>query len=129
MHIAIYANTDSQSFKRLHHIITSTDVGQPPEVHSDLNLFCECFRAVAYHPDLIIIMPTCFDELETLAVARDLFASIRTIVILPERDPPTISQGHLFHPSFITFDDDDFQDLALILKHLCSHRPCTAEIY
>jgi hypothetical protein len=128
MHIAIYADAESQPFKRLHDAITLADVGQPPEVHSDLNLFCMCFRAVAYHPDLIIIMPTCLDELEALAVVRDLFASIRTIVILPEREPPTISLGHLFHPSFITFDDDDFQDLALILKHLCSHRPCTTEL-
>jgi hypothetical protein len=128
MHITIYADADSQSFKRLDDAITLADVGRPPEVHSDLNLFCDCFRAAAYTPDLIIIMPTSFDELTALAAARDLFASIRTIVILPEREPPTISLGHLFHPSFITFDDDDFQDVALILKHLCSHRPCTTDM-
>lgn len=124
MHIAIYADVDSQSFKRLLHAIRVADMGRPPEVHSDVSAFCERFRTVAYHPDLIIIMPTGLKELEVLADARDLFASSRTIVVLPKRESSVISTGHLFRPSFITFNDDDFGDVAAILKHLGRYRPC-----
>lgn len=124
MHIAIYADAHSKSFNRLHQAITLVDVGQPPEVHSEVNRFCECFRALAYHPDVIIMMPTSNEELKDLVAVRDLFSSARTIVILPERDASVVSMGHLFHPSFITFNDEDFQDVAAILKHLCKHRQC-----
>lgn len=128
MQIAIYANAESQSFNRLHQAITLANVGRPPEVHSDVRLFCECFRALAYHPDVIIMMPTCFEELETLAAVRDLFANSRTIMVLPMRESALISVGHLFHPSFITFADEDFKDVVAILKHLCRHRQCQIDM-
>ncbi len=124
MHIAIYADAQNQSFNRLHQAITWAAVARPAEVHSDIRLFCECFRVLDYHPDLIIIMPTGSQELEALAAVRELFTNSRTIVILPEREASTISIGHLFRPSFIAFDDEDFQDVAAILKHLCGHRQC-----
>lgn len=129
MHIVIFADAGRPSFKRLQHALTLADVGRPDAVHSDVRLFCECFRAVAYHPDLIIIMPTCAQELEALAAVRELFASIRTIVILPGRGASHISLGHLFRPSFITFDDEDFQDVATILKHLDRHRQCSMALH
>lgn len=124
MRIAIYADAYSKSFNRLHQAITLADVGQPLEVHSDVSRFCECFRALAYHPDVIIMMPTSHEELMDLVAVRDLFVNARTIVILPERGAFVVSMGHLFHPSFITFNDEDFQDVAAILKHLCKHRQC-----
>ena len=124
MHIAIYADAYSKSFNRLHQAITLAELGRPPEVHSDVRRFCECFRALVYHPDVIIMMPTSYAELKDLVAVRDLFANARTIVILPERDASVVSMGHLFHPSFITFNDEDFQDVAAILKHLCKHRRC-----
>jgi hypothetical protein len=129
MQIAIYADAGSQSFNRLHQAIILADVGRPPEVHSDIRLFCECFRSVAYHPDVIILMPTCFEELETLAAVRELFANSRTIIVLPERESSVISVGHLFHPSFITFEDEDFQDVVAILKHLGKHRQCRIDMH
>lgn len=123
MQIAIFSDLNSQSFKRLLHAIQLADMGRPPEVHSDVKDFCGRFRTVAYRPDLIILMPTGLKALEVLADARDLFASSRIIVILPKREPSVVSMGHLFRPSFITFKDDDFGEVAAILRHLGQRRP------
>jgi hypothetical protein len=122
MHIAIFADTHSQSFSRLHQALALADVAHPPEVHSDVGQFCQCFRSVAYHPDVVIMMPSCVEELKRLADDRDLFANSRTILILPDQESSVVSVGHLFHPRFIAFGDEDFQDLAAVLRHLCTHR-------
>ncbi len=123
MHIVVYANSDSRTCERLNRAIDLVELEDPPEVHADVSLFCQRFRSMEAHPDIIIIMPSSHEELDILIRFQALFENTRTIVILPEREHATLSKGHKFHPSYITYNDDDFKEVTAILTHL-KHNQC-----
>ena len=118
MHIVIYANSAADSFRRLIAAFESLHLDRPPEIHTDMDQFRDRFRSVIDDPDVVVVMPASAAELDALTVIRDLFEDVRTIVILPSRDPDMLAQGHRFRPRFIAFEDDDFDTLATVLDNL-----------
>ncbi|BBO81973.1 hypothetical protein DSCO28_25390 [Desulfosarcina ovata subsp. sediminis] len=118
MNIIIFAHSDSSPYQRLNHAIASLDLVQALEVYGQLNHFCQRFRTIAHHPDIIIIMPDGSEELDRLIDHRELFENTRTIVILPQREEPLLSKGHKLRPSFITYCDDDFGEIIAVLQHV-----------
>lgn len=118
MNIVVYAHAENPSYQRLNHAIASLALGRQQEVYGKVSLFLQRFRIMGQHPDIIIIMPDAQEELDTLIHHRELFESTRTIVILPKREDAILSQGHKLRPSFMTFSDGDFGEIAAILEHL-----------
>jgi hypothetical protein len=118
MQIVVYSNSDNQTCERLSRAIDSVGLVDPPEVHTDVTLFCQRFRSANMRADLTIIMTADQDELDLLVRFRDLFENTRTIVILPERETAVLAKGHKLHPSYMAYRDDDFMELAAIVNHL-----------
>ncbi|BBO89190.1 hypothetical protein [Desulfosarcina ovata] len=125
MNIIIFAHSDSSPYQRLNHAIASLDLDQSFEVYGQLNQFCQRFRTIAHQPDIIIIMPDGAEELDRLIHHRELFENTRTIVILPQREETLLSKGHKFRPSFLTYYDGDFGEVAAVLQRVCLNQaPC-----
>lgn len=129
MHIVIYAESQNLAYHRLNQAISSLNTTQTIEVHDEIGLFVQRFRVIAVRPDLIIIIPNSPEELDILLTHRELFENYRVITILPNREKETLSKSHKFHPSFITFEDEDFKDVAAIVKHMDDKRTHREESY
>lgn len=50
-------------------------------------------------------------HLGLLLSLRDMLSNCRTILVLPDRDPSTVAQGHTFRPRLLTYMDADFVPL------------------
>jgi hypothetical protein len=54
-------------------------------------------------------------ELRELLILAPMLERLRVILILPDADPQTISQGHSLRPRYLTLSRGDFQDVAQVL--------------
>ena len=50
-------------------------------------------------------------HLGLLLSLRDMLSNCRTILVLPDRDPSTVAQGHTLRPRLLTYMDADFVPL------------------
>ena len=50
-------------------------------------------------------------HLGLLLSLRDMLSNCRTILVLPDRDPFTVAQGHTLRPRLLTYMDADFVPL------------------
>jgi hypothetical protein len=83
-----------------------------------MNLFCQRFRTVADHPDVIILMPDSPEELDTLLQFGELLMNERIFMILPDGKGQSLAKAHKIHSRYITFEDDEFKEVAEILDHM-----------
>ncbi len=70
------------------------------------------------HPDIAVLLATSQKELSNIYSIRQLLADIRIILILPDRQPETISKGHKLYPRFLSYTDGSFKDIAAVLEKM-----------
>jgi hypothetical protein len=68
--------------------------------------------------DIAVILAPSPEILKDLVIHKNLFDGLRIILILPDSDENTVSMGHLLRPRFISYQDQDFSDLALVLQKM-----------
>lgn len=57
-------------------------------------------------------------ELEKIVGFAEVLHDVKTILVLPDREPDTISMGHALYPRFIGYADSDLQDVAAVLDKM-----------
>ncbi len=57
-------------------------------------------------------------ELEKIVSFAEVLHDVKTILVLPDREPDTISIGHTLYPRFIGYADSDLQDVAAVLDKM-----------
>jgi hypothetical protein len=67
---------------------------------------------------LAVILATSRAEFDEIVGIGRLLEDIRTIIIVPDRRPETISAAHKLHPRLISSADEDFKDLAEVVAHM-----------
>lgn len=69
-------------------------------------------------PLTLVIIVTSQQELNGLMGISDLLHDTRLFLILPDRNPNTISKGHTLRPRYITYTDSDYTMSAAVLKKM-----------
>lgn len=70
-------------------------------------------------PDTILVLcPAGREEVQELAVLKELIRDVRTILILPNSDRETLAIGHQFQPRFITVPTPGFKDVSKVLAKM-----------
>ncbi len=54
------------------------------------------------------------NELSKILEAGDLLGSLKTIIILPDRNPETVSAALKLHPRYLSYADGDFLDVSMV---------------
>jgi hypothetical protein len=72
------------------------------------------------HTIAVILAGSRKDLIDILAI-RDLLDGLRVILILPDREEDTVSQGLTLRPSFLTCVDSDFSMAEAVLKKMLSN--------
>lgn len=67
---------------------------------------------------IAVIMAAKNEELVMLAIWKSIWGRIKTILVLPNDEPETITLGHALRPRYVTFTDRDFHDVVAVLKHI-----------
>ena len=75
-----------------------------------------CQHINAYVISILLIANR--EELDKILSIEKLLNGLKTIVIIPDRKPMTISAALKLHPRYMTYVDGDFNDITLVLNHM-----------
>ena len=73
--------------------------------------------------DIVILFVATMHELEELLLMQETFDDVRLILILPQRDPVTITKGHQLRPRYLTFFDNNMSEVCKVLEKMLMTHP------
>ena len=68
--------------------------------------------------EIAILLAVSDQDLADFLSLQDLLSEIRTILILPDREPSTFARAHILRPRFMTYTDSDFGDVKAVLSKM-----------
>jgi len=116
--LLLYAPVANADSYRLEEVV-ATVVPQPEMemVHTPGGLFHR-LRRLNNGLRVAVILAAGRKELGELLSLGLMLEGLRVILIIPDADPQTISQGHRLRPRYISLIDSDFQDVAAVLRRI-----------
>lgn len=129
MNILLYANEKVTAANRLQNVIEAFVNKADIDIYRTLSSFALRLRRSKYNVDVIVLLAASKKEFLNLLSLRNLLDGIRIILILPDRKPETISKGHKLYPRFVSFADDNFEDVGAVLGKMLEHINEKQKIY
>lgn len=124
MRLLFHAPPFNTSARALYENLCALDGIEQSEYIRSLNQLINHLRTPIGISTLGIIWPSSRQELLELRAKGYLFRDMRIILILPDRHPDTISEGHLLRPRFVGFADGNPDDVvAVVAKLINARRP------
>jgi len=68
--------------------------------------------------DVLILIPNQREQLDHLLKMKELLQDFRLILILPDSAEETVTRGHLLMPRFLTFTDNDMDEVLHVLGRM-----------
>ncbi len=91
-------------------------------IHPIMDDIIGVLRKPLNNVSVVILMIAGKDELSQLEFMNSLFDNIRIILILPDRRKDTLSLGLKLKPSFISYIDNDLQDITSVLGQILKQK-------
>lgn len=124
MRLLFHAPPFNTSARALYENLRALDGIEQGEYIRSLNHLFNHLRTPIGISTLGIIWPSSRQELLKLRAKGYLFRDMRIILILPDHNPDTISEGHLLRPRFVGYADGDPNDVvAVVAKLINARRP------
>ena len=118
MRIIYYSAVSEPSCERLRRVIEMNF----PRNHVEA---CRTIEALSQRlgqpiPELLIVvlLTASREELSGIIMLRELLLDRRVILVLPDDEPETASQGHMLRPRFITYRSSDYSDVSVVLGRM-----------
>jgi len=67
---------------------------------------------------IVVLLAASREELSGIIMLRELLLDRRIILVLPDDEPETTSQGHKLRPRFITYRNSDYGDVSVVLGRM-----------
>ena len=75
---------------------------------------------------MAVILAASRNEFSRILEFGDLLESLKVIIILPDRNPDTISAALKLHPRYMSYTDGDFLDVSLVAGRMIQKSHSTA---
>ena len=118
MIIIVFSSSENVDGERLLGCIRKELEGQRIEVHRTEQTLCDRFHSPVVERTVMILVPGSRDQLRRLISMGHLFNDNPILLVLPDREPETVSLGHKLYPRFVTSADRGFSDLLAVLGRL-----------
>lgn len=116
MRLFCYARDADNAVSTLLDKLRSLDCGKDMEVCRSLACLSQRLKEPTFERELAVIVAATREELDGLLAIRDLLQDIRIILVLPDHESDTVSQGHKLSPRFVSYIDRDFWDVVAVLS-------------
>jgi len=114
MKVILYSPQDYEHGRRLLGIIEKVIPKNLLVVFNMISVLSQGLRG-PLSDTVLILCPSCKEEVQELGALRELICDVRTILILPDGERDTIAIGHRFQPRFLTVPTPDFKDVSTVL--------------
>jgi len=119
--IIIFYSDEKGPGKRLLSDIQARIHGYRIDIESSVEALCDRFHHPILDRTIMILVPENREQLEQLVSIGNLINDRPILLVLPDKEPTTISIGHRLYPRFVTYVDSDFSNLVSVLSRLLHH--------
>lgn len=116
--LLFYAKMTDGAGKRLRRVIEAIVSKENTEMYQTIDSLSRRLHQPRNDLAVAVLLAASREDLLDLLSLGDLLDSIRIILVLPDREDSTIDKGHRLQPSFLTYADSDFLDVAAVLTKM-----------
>lgn len=119
MSIIFYNSINTKESKRLQKILEANVSGKKIETYKNIEVLIKRLNQI--DPGSLVIAVLLIGSLKEMYQAGSINQSIgetRIMLILPERSTAMTSSGFMIYPRFIGYIDNDFNDIAMVLRKM-----------
>jgi hypothetical protein len=118
MFLIMYSSTATQSSDLLQEIVQEATPHCSNKTCSSLEELLNTLRWPRNDKDVVLVLAPNKADLEHMCCLRQLFSDVRILLILPDRQPDTITSAHSLFPRFLTYADGNLLSLKAVLTKL-----------
>jgi len=118
----VYAKDRYASGKVLKDMVAKFGPKGKVDAYDSVSGLTERLRTPQREPTLAVLHVSDQDDFKSILTIQSLFGDIPIILILPDREPDTITKGHSMHPRYLGFKDNGFTDVQAVLARMMKTR-------
>ena len=119
MNLFVYTKQENDVSNRLIHVIMGLkEVNSIEILHNFESFKSHVLLKLEKRQALGVLCITTEQELNTMLSFHAYLENMKLILILPDRNRQTISDGHKLHPRFVSYVDSDFSDVGAVLEKM-----------
>jgi hypothetical protein len=119
--VIIFCSDMNGPGRRLFHDIQRKMNGHRIAVDRSVEALSKRLRSPMRDRVIMVLVAENRERLEAFISLGDLMNDAPILLVLPDREPATISFGHKLYPRFVAYLDSDFSDLVSVLCKLLDH--------
>ena len=101
--------------ERLQTVIRDLVPEEKLEVYTSLENFSDRLRKPMDDIPIAVILAASDNDLLTILSISHLLYDVRFILVLSDREDPTVAIGHSLRPRFLSYTDSDFREVTAVL--------------
>ena len=118
MNIFLFLRKDREFSECFSAVVEALNPHVGLEYYRSVERLADRLRQPGASPSLGVLVAATRKELADLLMIHELIWEEKVIVVLPDRDPATVFEGHFLRPRFVTFIDRDPTDVAAVLSKM-----------
>ncbi len=121
MALIYYTQNNNGIGERLQKAINAAVPEELTKVYGSLESLSQRLCQLTYNLKIAVLLAANREELLGILSVRDLFRDIPIILILPDQEKETVSDGLRLSPRFFTYVDSNFKDVTGVLEKMMKH--------
>ncbi len=121
MVISLYSQKKNETEKQLCNIITDLTPSNRLKIHRNIDHLSSGLRTLSVENRILILLIADRKDLFNLLSVRDQLTDHRIILILPDWEDETVSNGHKFYPRFMSYVDADFNIIREVFNKMMAN--------
>lgn len=118
MELLLYSTETKGAGKRMQDIIAGIVSEKHIGIHRTMESLSHRLRQFRGDLSLAVIVTGSREELDDVLSLRNLFQDIPLVLILPDKEPDTVSKGYKLYPRYISDAEDNFILVAAVLEKM-----------
>ncbi len=121
MNIFVYTSQANDASKRLINIIVKFTQRGKTEIFNSPDSLTTRLAQIRKDQTIVVLLIATQKELAAVLSFHEFLEGTKLILILPDREDKTISNGHKLYPRYVSYADSDFSDVGAVLKKMIAN--------
>jgi hypothetical protein len=118
MPVIYYKPKENESTERLQNIIETEAQKERVEVYHSMEELLARLNQPNWGNNIVLLFVNDMEEFYQILPMKRLLIDTRIIIVLPERSEKALSAAYKIYPRFISYQDSDFNDVAVVLRRM-----------
>jgi len=121
MDILVYTTSNNLNGNKLSEVISASFPGENINICNNFKSLSKRLHLPRNNLNVAVLTTSDRSELSNILSIKELLADLNVIVVLPNSHRDTIAMGHLLAPRFLTFSENDPDEVTAVLNKMSSH--------